>query len=213
MESQEPVSSTAHMGRLVPTKTRPRGSKRRCKGNDGGMVGTSQDPHTPPVTALAPRAGRKRRTLDSSVPIRKSPRLNTEQQAPERGTDVPQEFGTGSVQVTGQPPSPLAAAQRPYRIQLSRAKRALHGASPRAGLLYFLQTFATYLQFLGEHYPATGQDPVIFFETDDRKPTKEVLLSTGGTPCGTGLSVYSEPHRNINRSIPTNPIYLTWQTT
>ena len=48
------------------------------------MVGTSQDPHTPPVTALAPRAGRKRRTLVSSVPIRKSPRLNTEQQAPER---------------------------------------------------------------------------------------------------------------------------------
>ena len=150
MESQEPVSSTAHTGRLVPTKTRPRVSKRRCNGNDGVMASTSQDPHTPPVTALAPRAGRKRRTLDSSVPIRKSPRLNTEQQAPERGTDVPQEFGTGSVQVTGQPPSPLAAAQRPYRIQLSRAKGALHGASPRAGLLYFLQIFATYLQFLGE---------------------------------------------------------------
>ena len=44
-------------------------------------------------------------------------------------------------------------------------------------------------------------------------PVHQVLLSTGGTPCGTGLSVYSEPHRNINRSIPTNPIYLTWQTT
>ena len=175
-----PVSSTAHMGRLVPTKARPRlgVSKRRRKSTDGGMAGASQDSHTPSGTALtnAPRAGRKRSTLDSSAPIRKSPRLNTEQLAPGRGTDAPPEFGAGSDQVTGQPPSPLAASQRPYRIQLSRAKRTLHagGTGPCTGLLYFPQTFTTYLQFLGEHYPAKGQDPVIFkfFETDDRKPTK-----------------------------------------
>ena len=138
------------------------------------MASTSQDPHTPLGSALTntPRVGRKRGTLDSSVPIRKSPRLNTEQLAPGRGTDAPPEFGTGSDQVTGQPPSPLAASQRPYRIQLSRAKRTLHGTGPRTGLLYFLQIFTTYLQLLGEHYPAKGQDPVIFFETDDRKPTK-----------------------------------------
>ena len=174
MESREPASSTANMGQLVPTKACPRVSKRRRSGREGDMASTSQDPHAPSGTALmnAPRAGRKRSTLESSVPVRKSPRLNTEQLAPGRGTDAPPEFGTGSDQVTGQPPSPLAASQRPYRIQLSRAKRTLHGTGPRTGLLYFLQIFTTYLQFLGEHYPAKGQDPVIFFETDDRKPTK-----------------------------------------
>jgi hypothetical protein len=31
------------------------------------------------------------------------------------------------------------------------------------GDVYFLQMFTSILQFLGEHYPATGQGPVIFF--------------------------------------------------
>ena len=93
MESREPlaVSSTANMGQLVPTKACPRVSKRRRSGREEDIASTSQDPHAPSGTALmnAPRAGRKRSTLESSVPVRKSPRLNTEQLAPGRGTDAP----------------------------------------------------------------------------------------------------------------------------
>jgi hypothetical protein len=68
---------------------------------------------------------------------------------------------------TGQPPPPsqLAASQRPYRIQLSRAKRKLHGDAREKGALYVLQMFTAYLQFLGNQYSATGQDQIIFFET------------------------------------------------
>ena len=116
--------------------------------------------------------GRKRGSSDPSVPIRKSPRLNADKMAPGGGPGAPPELGIGSDQVIDQPPSPLAASQRPYRTQLSRAKRTLHGTGPRTGMLYFLQIFTTYLQFLGEHYHAKGQDPVIFFDTGDKKPTK-----------------------------------------
>ena len=177
MESQEPVSSTAHCGRPVATQARPRIRKQRRSGTDGGVVSTSQHSQTPPRSALtnAPPAGRKRGSLDSSVPIRKSPRLNAEQLAPERGPGAPPELGTGSDQVIDQPPSPLAASQRPYRSQLSRAKRTLHGAGPRTGLLYFLQIFTTYLQFLGEHNITLPKGRALrlpSFETDDRKPTK-----------------------------------------
>jgi hypothetical protein len=79
-----------------------------------------------------------------------------------------------SDQVTGQPPppSPLAASQRPFRIQLSRAKRNLHGAGPHAiGSLFFLQIVTTFLQFIGEHYSAVGQDQLVIFETNDRMST------------------------------------------
>ncbi len=87
------------------------------------------------------------------------------------------ELDIQSDQVTGQPPppSPLAASQRPYRIQLSRVKRNLHGAGPRAigsESLSILQTFTAFLQFIGEH-SATGQDQLVFFETDDRMSTKD----------------------------------------
>jgi hypothetical protein len=40
-------------------------------------------------------------------------------------------------------------------------------------MLYFLQMFAAYLQFIGGQYSATGQDPVIFFETKDLVSTRE----------------------------------------
>jgi hypothetical protein len=71
-------------------------------------------------------------------------------------------------------PSPLAASQRPYRIQPSRAKRNPHGAGPHAiGSLSILQTFTAFLQFIGEHYSAAGQDQLVFFETNDRMSTKE----------------------------------------
>jgi hypothetical protein len=75
---------------------------------------------------------------------------------------------------TGQPPPPsqLAASQRPYRVQLSRAKRKLHGEAREKGALYFLQMFTAYLQFLGKQYSASGQDPLIFFETKDLVSTR-----------------------------------------
>jgi hypothetical protein len=75
---------------------------------------------------------------------------------------------------TGQPPPPsqLAASQRPYRIQLSRAKRKLHGDAREKGALYVLQMFTAYLQFLGNQYSATGQDQIIFFETKDLVSTR-----------------------------------------
>jgi hypothetical protein len=76
--------------------------------------------------------------------------------------------------VSAAPPSPLTAYQRPYRIQLSRAKRNLHGAGPRAiGSLSILQAFTAFLQFIGEHYSATGQDQLVFFETNDRMSTRD----------------------------------------
>ncbi len=68
---------------------------------------------------------------------------------------------------------------------LSRAnlKRNLHGAGPRAiGSLSILQTVTgncqtvtAFLQFIGEHYSATGQDhwQLIFFETKDRVSTED----------------------------------------
>ena len=37
---------------------------------------------------------------------------------------------------------------------------------------FVLQIFTTFLQFIGEHYTAIGQDKIIFFETKDRISTK-----------------------------------------
>jgi hypothetical protein len=171
MESQEPFTSTLHSGGQAAMATRTRASKKRCSDSREGKVGTSQNPHPRPLTTLvsAHPSGRKRKS-EPSAPVRKSARLGAEHLAP--GTGTLPEPDTRSDQVNGQPPSPLAASQRPYRVQLSRARRTLHGSGPRTGLLYFLQIFTNYLQFLGEHYPATGQDPVIFLETDDLMPTK-----------------------------------------
>ncbi len=59
-------------------------------------------------------------------------------------------------------------------VQLSRAKRNLHGANPHAiGSLSLLQTFTLFLQFIGEHYSAAGQDQLIFFEDNTRMSTKK----------------------------------------
>ena len=57
-------------------------------------------------------------------------------------------------------------------MQLSRAKRKLHGEAREKGALYFLQMFTAYLQFLGKQYSATGQDQLIFFETKDLVSTR-----------------------------------------
>ena len=172
-EAWEPASLPAHCRVPAATQVRPRTHKRCRGGKEGDAVNTSQRSQTrPESTAIVPPTGRKRGSSNPAAPIRKSPRLNADKLAPGGGPGAPPELGIGSDQVIDQPPSPLAASQRPFRTQLSRARRALHGTGTRTGMLYFLQMFTTYLQFLGEHYTAKGQDPVIFFETDDRKPTK-----------------------------------------
>jgi hypothetical protein len=106
-----------------------------------------------------------------STAVAAATQLRAEPGHRERSCVLP-EFDTRSDQVTGQPPppSPLATSQRPYRIQPSRAERNLHGASPRAGSLYVLQNFTAFLQFLGEHYPTTRHDEVIYFEAEDLIP-------------------------------------------
>ena len=71
------------------------------------------------------------------------------------------------------PPSPLAASQRNLRPKLSRARLRLYGASPRFGLLKYLQIFINYLQCIGEQYSATGQNQVIYFRTDDMASTRD----------------------------------------
>ena len=61
-----------------------------------------------------------------------------------------------------------------HSVRPIRAKRNLHGAGPRAtGSLFFLQIFTSFLQFIGEHYSAHGQDQIIFFGTNDLRSTKD----------------------------------------
>ncbi len=119
----------------------------------------SQDavPLAAPANAPLAFTGRKRKTLDPSLPImiRRSSRLCTEQlePAPGSGRGAQPEFDTQPDQVTGQPPPPsplpVAASQRPYRIQLSRAKRNLHGAGPRFVDFYYFS--AVYWRALSCH--------------------------------------------------------------
>jgi hypothetical protein len=125
MEAWEPVSANVDPGRFVTTltRTRTRPSKRRCRGNGEGTANTPQNPQdalTLSAPANATPTGRRRKTLDSSLPIRRSPRLFSKQATPGSGRGAQPELDTQSAQVTGQPPppSPLAASQRPYRIQL-----------------------------------------------------------------------------------------------
>jgi hypothetical protein len=41
------------------------------------------------------------------------------------------------------------------------------------GSLSILQTSAAFLQFIGVHYSAAGQDQLVFFQTNDRMSTKD----------------------------------------
>ena len=153
--------------------------KRRRGGNGTGISSTSAIPSgalSQSTAADAIISGRKRKTIASSLPSRRSPRLHSEQSAAGNNEEAQPESNTQSDQDTGQspPPSQLAASQRPYRIQLSRAKRKLHGAGSRElGSFYFLQMLTAFLQFIGKQYSATGQDQVIFFETNDLVSTKD----------------------------------------
>ena len=120
-------------------------------------------------------SGRKRRLAPLSVPSRRSPRLQSEPPTlattghPRTEPDAQSDLDSRQPP----PPSQLAASQRPFRIPLSRAKRILHGDGRKRGALYFLHLFTAYLQFLGKQYSATGQDQVIFFETDDLMSTRD----------------------------------------
>ena len=179
MESHEPAIVHKDPGRFTQPMNRTITGKRRRKSPNNGTASSSQNsrealPLSAPANATV--TGRKRSAPDPSLPIRRSPRLSSEHSAPGSGKCAQPELDRQSDQVTGQPPppSPLAASQRPYRIQLSRAKRNLHGAGPHAiGSLSLLQTFTFFLQFIGEHYSATGQDQLIFFEDTDRMSTKK----------------------------------------
>ena len=179
MESQEPFFAKSASAQSINPLTQSGHSKRRRRGHDVGTANTfslSQDSLPSSAPPDAPTTGRKRKTIDPSLPVRRSPRLYSEQSAPGNGRGAQPELDTQSDQVPGQPPppSPLAASQRPFRKQLSRARRNLHGAGPRAtGSLFFLQIFTSFLQFIGEHYSAHGQDQIIFFGTNDLRSTKD----------------------------------------
>jgi hypothetical protein len=144
-ESHEPVIVHKDPGRFSQPLTRTITGKRRRRGRskdaselEGTATSSSSQnsrealPLSESAPANATVTGRKpeRTALDPSLPIRRSPRLSSEQSAPGSGKPEGAQpaLDRQSGQVTGQPqpPSLLAAAasQRPYRIlvQLSRAK-------------------------------------------------------------------------------------------
>jgi hypothetical protein len=88
MESHEPAVVHVDPGRFTPPLTRTRTSKRRCKSKGEGTATFFQNsrealPLSAPADVTA--TGRKRKALDSSLPIRRSPRLFSEQSAPGSG--------------------------------------------------------------------------------------------------------------------------------
>ena len=124
----------------------------------------------PPNGAVRGRRKRKAK-LDTEVKNRRSPGLSA---PPEQPMDTEMDaatVGVGAIEdpVGNQlpPPSPLAASQRPFRKQISRAYRKLYGSGSHAGLLFSLGILTLYLQRLGGHNPDTGQDHVIYFRTRD----------------------------------------------
>ncbi len=144
-EAWEPASSVGP-GNFIMPASGARSSKRR-RGGNGSVIARSQE--SPNLNGALPQPtptdgtglGRKRKPVTSSLPSRRSPRLQLEQSAPVSTGNARPESGEQSDHATGQPPPPsqLAASQQPYRIQLSRAKRKLHGGSREGGALYFLQ--------------------------------------------------------------------------
>jgi hypothetical protein len=168
-EAWEPVQSMG-LGNFVKPAQKASPGKRR-RGGDGTVTGRALGSPDDALLQATPLNGtgtgrkRKSKSVTLSVPSRRSPRLQLEQ-SPSAGAENPRPESEGQPNLeTGQPPPPsqLAASQRPYRIQLSRAKRKLHGEAREKGALHFLQMLTAYLQFLGKQYAATGQDPLIFF--------------------------------------------------
>ena len=142
----------------------------------------------PPPTGPTVRGRRKRQaTLDTVGPNRRSPRLSAPLEQP-MDTEVdaaPVGVGTTEDPVGNQlpPPSPLAESQRPYRKQISRAYRQLHGSGSHAGLLFSLTILTLYLQRLGVNNPDTGQDHVIYFRTRDMDPKRRWLEMPADIDC------------------------------
>ena len=175
-EALEPLSM-ASPGTFIVPESRTQPSKRRRGGNGRAMAHTrelSDGTSSQFIPTEGIVSGRKRRPAALSLPSRRSPRLHLEQSTPairegRREADAQPDLEPAQPP----PPSQLAAAQRPYRIQLSRARRRLHGGLQEQGMLYFLQMFTAYMQFIGRQYSTTEQDPVIFFETKDLMSTRD----------------------------------------
>ena len=174
-EAWEPVSNVGPGSFITPAiRARPSTSKRRRDGNGAAITRTLESPdgafvHTLPQATSTDEigSGRKRKPVTLSLPSRGSPRLQLEQSAPVSTGNARPESDTQTDHETGQPPPPsqLAASQRPYRIQHSRAKRKLHGDSREKGSLYFLQMLTAFLQFIGtgkQH--SAGQDRSSFLK-------------------------------------------------
>ena len=176
-EALEPLSMRSP-GTFITPEVRAQPGKRR-RGGNGRAIAHAQEPSDGTPSKSSPTegtvSGRKRRPVASPLPSRRSPRLHLEQLTPTNTGSAGREDDAQTATDPAQPPPPsqLAASQRPYRIQLSRARRTLQGGPRDKGMLYFLQMFAAYLQFIGGQYSATGQDPVIFFETKDLVSTRE----------------------------------------
>jgi hypothetical protein len=176
-EALEPPS-TRNPSTFVTPDSRAQPSKRRRGGNGRAIAHARELSEGTPSQSILTEgtvAGRKRRPNALPLPSRRSPRLQLEQSSPANTGNARREAGVQPDPELAQPPPPsqLAASQRPYRIQLSRAKRKLHGDLRDKGMLYFIQMFTAYLQFIGRQYSTTEQDPVIFFETKDLVSTRD----------------------------------------
>ena len=142
----------------------------------------------PPPTGPTDRGRRKRQaTLDTVGPNRRSPRLSVPSEQPMNTGMGTAPVGVGTIEdpVGNQlpPPSPLAASQRPFRKQISRAYRKLYGSGSHAGLLFSLGILTLYLQRLGGHNPDTGQDHVIYFRTRDMDHRRRWLEMPADIDC------------------------------
>ncbi len=168
-EAWEPVSVKSSGNFITPTVRAQPSSKRRRGGTGTAATRALEStvgalPQTTSTDTIG--SGRKRRPVTLSHPSRRSPRLHSGQSAPMSPGKSGPESDTQTDQAVGQPlpPSQLAASQRPFRIQLSRARRRLHGDSSEKGSLYFLQMLTAFLQFIGKQYPATEQDRSSFLK-------------------------------------------------
>ncbi len=176
-EAFEPLSMRSP-GTFIAPELRAQPSKKRRGGNGRAIAHARELSDGTPVQSIPTEgvvSGRKRRRAALSLPSRRSPRLHLEHQTPANTGNARGEADVQSALEPAQPPPPsqLAASQRPYRIQLSRARRKLHGSLREKGVLYFLQMFTAYMQFIGRQYSAAEQDPVIFFETKDLVSTRD----------------------------------------
>jgi hypothetical protein len=177
MEPFEPQPPPASIGLVGEDRQESARSKRGRQVSAVDVQGTSEilleTMDLQPTDQSAPQRLRKRKTRYPSLPTRRSARLiptppGADDAASASDSDseaththlvtTPREKRVKRDLAAEQPPPPppLAASQRQFRPNLSRGRRALHGASHRFGLLYYLQIFTTYLQCIGCHRAAPG---------------------------------------------------------